>query len=659
MIALLEGAFADIARRGPAGPARRRPASPPGKVRTLDEVYGWDQALSQGLLVDVEHATARAGCRCPGRRCGSSTPGADGETETTRRDHTAPPVLGADGDAIRAWLTGARRRAAARRRRRRGRARHVSAPPAGRPRAARPGPRPGLLDVVGLPRAAARRSPTTYAARAGGGGGEDPAGRVDHHRRGQLRGRRVAVVAGEFGFLAGSIGVAAAERLIAAVERATEEGLPLLAAPVSGGTRMQEGTVAFLQMIGITAAIARHKEAGLPYLVYLRSPTFGGVLASWGSLGHVTIAEPGAAIGFLGPRVYEALYGEPFPEGVQTAENLAERGLIDAVVPHEEIADVADRALRVLAARQTWHRDVARRRAARPPEDGTDADDPEDGRTAWDVVTASRRPDRPGVRRLLRTAATDVVGLQRHRRRREGPRAAAGAGPVRRGAVRGARPGPARAVAVGAAGPGGAARGPARHAPGRRAAAAAGHPDRHPGRRAVPGGRGGRAGRGDRPLPARPGDAPGAHAGGAARARAPAAGRWRWCRPTGCWPRPTAGWARCRRRAPRRSCTATVDHAGEMAAVAGRAGHRPVAGRDRRPGGARAARRRRRAGRVLPAAGPGARRGAGRAAGPRRRRAVPQPHPPLAPPRPRRGCRPGIRSADRPSLLRRGLPAEP
>jgi acetyl-CoA carboxylase beta subunit len=226
---------------------------------------------------------------------------------------------------------------------------------------------------------------------------------------GTLRGRRVAVVAGEFGFLAGSIGVATAERLIAAVERATEEGLPLLAAPVSGGTRMQEGTVAFLQMIGITAAIARHKQAGLPYLVYLRNPTFGGVLASWGSLGHVTIAEPGAAIGFLGPRVYQALYGEEFPGGVQTAEHLLERGLIDAVVPHEEIADVADRALRVLAARHTWHH--SRLEEQPHPEDGSDADDPEDHRSAWDVVTASRRPDRPGVRRLLRTAATDVVGL--------------------------------------------------------------------------------------------------------------------------------------------------------------------------------------------------------------------------------------------------------
>src|SRR4029079_18252868 len=93
----------------------------------------------------------------------------------------------------------------------------------------------------------------------------------------------------------------------------------------------------------------RHKEAGLPYLVYLRDPTFGGVLASWGSLGHVTIGEPGASIGLLGPRGDQALYGEKFPEGVQTAEHMAERGLLDAVVPNEEIADVADRALRVLA----------------------------------------------------------------------------------------------------------------------------------------------------------------------------------------------------------------------------------------------------------------------------------------------------------------------
>ena len=132
---------------------------------------------------------------------------------------------------------------------------------------------------------------------------------------GAVFGRRVAFVACEFDFLAGSIGVAAAERITAAVERATAEGLPLVASPSSGGTRMQEGTVAFLQMVKIAAAVELHKRAHLPYLVYLRHPTTGGVFASWGSLGHVTAAEPGALIGFLGPRVYEHLYGEPFPAG--------------------------------------------------------------------------------------------------------------------------------------------------------------------------------------------------------------------------------------------------------------------------------------------------------------------------------------------------------
>lgn len=217
---------------------------------------------------------------------------------------------------------------------------------------------------------------------------------------GRLRGRRVALVACEFGFLAGSIGVAAAERLVRAVERATSEGLPLLAAPVSGGTRMQEGTVAFLQMVKISAAIATHKAAGLPYLVYLRHPTTGGVLASWGSLGHVTVAEPGALIGFLGPRVYEAIYGHPFPPGVQVAENLYDHGLVDAVLPPEQIADLADRALTVLTAPRAGLPSVPEL----PKEPLPDI-------PAWESVTRSRRLDRPGVRRLLRVAATDVVTL--------------------------------------------------------------------------------------------------------------------------------------------------------------------------------------------------------------------------------------------------------
>lgn len=216
---------------------------------------------------------------------------------------------------------------------------------------------------------------------------------------GLIRGRRVAVIACEFSFLAGSIGQASATRLVAAIERATAEGVPLVAAPVSGGTRMQEGTPAFVHMIRISAAIAAHKQAGLPYLVYLRNPTTGGVMASWGSLGHVTIAEPGALVGFLGPRVFEALYDKPFPPDVQTSENLYAHGIIDGVVAPEEVADLLDRTLSILLSRP----------AEPDPENGAQVSIGEVD--TWDAVRRSRRPDRPGVRRLLRYAATDVVPL--------------------------------------------------------------------------------------------------------------------------------------------------------------------------------------------------------------------------------------------------------
>ncbi|SDQ88020.1 carboxyl transferase domain-containing protein [Quadrisphaera sp. DSM 44207] len=225
---------------------------------------------------------------------------------------------------------------------------------------------------------------------------------------GLVHGRRVAVAASEFAFLGGSIGVAAAERLVGAVERATAEGLPLLVAPASGGTRMQEGTVAFLQMVKVSAAVAAHRAAGLPYLVHLRHPTTGGVFASWGSLGHVTVAEPGALIGFLGPRVYEALHGEPFPEGVQRAENLVRHGLVDAVVPPEQVRDVAARALGILLAPPVPA-------PAPRPGDVLDAGGSGQGLPdvpAWTSVERSRDPERPDVRALLRSAAADVLPLQ-------------------------------------------------------------------------------------------------------------------------------------------------------------------------------------------------------------------------------------------------------
>jgi len=217
---------------------------------------------------------------------------------------------------------------------------------------------------------------------------------------GTIHGRRVCVVACEFKFLGGTLGVAAAERLTVAIERATAERLPLVSSPVSGGTRMQEGTVAFFQMVKIVQALVHHRACGLPYLVYLRSPTFGGVFASWGSLGQMTAAQPGALIGFLGPRVYEALYGEKFPEGIQLAENLYRLGIVDAVLNPEDLPAVAARALDVMCVTPET---LAKLEAP--------AHEPIDDIPAWESIEHTRRSDRPGVEELLSAAAHSVTIL--------------------------------------------------------------------------------------------------------------------------------------------------------------------------------------------------------------------------------------------------------
>jgi len=212
-------------------------------------------------------------------------------------------------------------------------------------------------------------------------------------RTGEARigGHRIGVIAGDFAFLAGSVGVRAADRIVAAVERATADGLPLLGIAASGGTRMQEGAPAFLRMAAIAAAIAAHRRAGLPYLTYLRHPTTGGVFASWGSLGHVTLAEPGALVGFLGPKVYAALHGAPFPADVQTAEHLHQHGLVDAVVAPHDLRAMVRRVLDLLAAPAA-------------PTLPAPAEPPPTAPDAWTCVTATRDPARPGLREVLRHA---------------------------------------------------------------------------------------------------------------------------------------------------------------------------------------------------------------------------------------------------------------
>lgn len=206
---------------------------------------------------------------------------------------------------------------------------------------------------------------------------------------GRVGGRTVVLIVSEFAFLGGSIGAAAGNRVVQALRRATSAGLPVLAMPASGGTRMQEGTPAFLQMVAITGAVTAHKAAGLAYLVYLRHPTTGGVFASWGSLGHVTWAQPGALVGFLGPRVYEGLYGEPFPAGVQTAENLSHIQLVDAVLDAKTLRNVLGSVLGLLEKSGAAHHPSVRRETAVPDVD------------AWTAVQATRETRRAGVIELL------------------------------------------------------------------------------------------------------------------------------------------------------------------------------------------------------------------------------------------------------------------
>ena len=144
---------------------------------------------------------------------------------------------------------------------------------------------------------------------------------------------------------------------------------------------MQEGTPAFVQMVEISRALMEHRAAGLPYLAYLRHPTTGGVYASWGSLAHVTVGEPGALIGFLGPKVFEALNGRPFPANVQLAEHLTQHGVIDGIATAEELPTLVDRVLSVLVDLPSAPR-LPRRSLAPDPD-----------RDAWSSVLETRDPD--------------------------------------------------------------------------------------------------------------------------------------------------------------------------------------------------------------------------------------------------------------------------
>ena len=162
---------------------------------------------------------------------------------------------------------------------------------------------------------------------------------------GSIDGRPVICCSMEFGFIGGSMGAVVGEKVARAIERSIERKQPLVIVSCSGGARMMEGVVSLMQLAKVSAALARLDDARIPYISILTDPTTGGVTASYAMLGDLNIAEPGALIGFAGPRVIEDTIRQKLPEGFQTAEFLLDHGFLDAIVPRKELKPYVSQAL--------------------------------------------------------------------------------------------------------------------------------------------------------------------------------------------------------------------------------------------------------------------------------------------------------------------------
>ena len=191
---------------------------------------------------------------------------------------------------------------------------------------------------------------------------------------GRIGGAPAVIAAFDFRFLGGSMGTAVGESLLAAARLAVLQQAPLMVIPSSGGARMQEGVLSLMQMARTTIAVDEMKEAGVPYIVLLTNPTTGGVTASFAMLGDIAIAEPGAVIGFAGPRVIEETIRETLPDGFQRAEYLRDHGMIDMVVHRRKLRETLSVLLSLLRDKKPVAEVIALHRDA--PDVGERADEP-------------------------------------------------------------------------------------------------------------------------------------------------------------------------------------------------------------------------------------------------------------------------------------------
>ncbi len=194
------------------------------------------------------------------------------------------------------------------------------------------------------------RDTKAYAARLKDGRAKTKSADALVSALGAIEGTQTVVAAMEYGFIGGSMGVVVGEKVTRAIERALAERKPLLVVSCSGGARMMEGTLSLMQMARISAALARFDEARLPFISLMTDPTTGGVTASFAMLGDLNLAEPGALIGFAGPRVIEQTIRQKLPEGFQRSEFLLEHGMIDMVVDRRELKKTLARCFQLLMA---------------------------------------------------------------------------------------------------------------------------------------------------------------------------------------------------------------------------------------------------------------------------------------------------------------------
>lgn len=205
-------------------------------------------------------------------------------------------------------------------------------------------------------------------------------------------------------FLMASMGYVVGEKIARAVERATQEKLPVILFACSGGARMQEGIVSLMQMAKTSAALKRHSDAGQLYISVLTDPTTGGVTASFAMLGDIILAEPNALIGFAGPRVIEQTLGQKLPKGFQRAEFLLEHGFVDRIVSRPEMKGLISQILKQHESKSvSWSNVVSQEAAAETGEDGKTY------ATPWERVQISRMKDRPVGSDYLPQLFTDFI----------------------------------------------------------------------------------------------------------------------------------------------------------------------------------------------------------------------------------------------------------